>query len=88
MNITAANFFIETVYALCQARAWLSHAWVGAAATLALQIGLYPFFQLDTILGAIAFGGLSILPRLLLITWFCWRGLTGRGLLVENAPEK
>lgn len=85
--LTGANFFIEAIFALCQARAWLGKVWIGAAATLALQLLLFPFFQLDTIIGALGFSALSMAPRLLIVTWLCWQGLSGRGLLVSNGAK-
>jgi hypothetical protein len=83
--LSAANFFIDTILALCQARAWLAHVWIGAAATLAVQIVFFRFFDLNTITGALGFSALSLIPRSLLVFCLCWRGLSGRGLLVKNA---
>ncbi len=83
--LSAVNFLLDTMYALCQARAWLAHVWLGSAGTLLVQVLFFRFFDLNTIIGAVCFSALSFVPRSMVVLFLFIRGLSGKGLLVKNA---
>lgn len=71
----ALSQLVHAMWALNAARAWIELAWVSIPLTLVTQVVLALCLDLSSVRNALWFGGLSLVPNLVVNAWMSFDGL-------------